>query len=208
MSLSLWVPRIAPFLAQIKANNASLLRQISIKAPRAWHWEDESDPNQVSLPRGSADFLKSIQTACPGLRTVELLSEPELDPEDESIPIRNVDLAAKMVRLLYEGGLRDMRSLEKIVVIHGTYEKLDDETMVSRESLMAMIPSDKWAIKLIEVPPDWCLYYDYDHGDCLSYNIESIGEEQESSHSWEYYLGEGARSPRRVPHHKNDSDVG
>lgn len=140
---------MAQFLEQIGAN-AGWLRHIVILAPefkfdRKFWGEPE---HLIGLPAGWVDFLEIIQAACPGLRTVELLS---CKCHDQPFPIlRTIDVAAKMLPLLHEGGFRDLSLLEKITVVCDSVDEGEyEEALEARETLMAMMPSDKWAIKFV-----------------------------------------------------------
>lgn len=141
------VPHIAPFLKQIGAN-AGLLRHICMDFPNSFDPVGRLDVSQLALPGEWADVLRLVQAACPGLRTVVFVSGPNRGVG--AFVLWDADLAAKMLRLVHDGVLGEMRSLEKIVLVYWLVEL--NGVVPDRQALMAMMPSDKWDIKPIQVP--------------------------------------------------------
>ncbi|KAI0120738.1 hypothetical protein BJ170DRAFT_646576 [Xylariales sp. AK1849] len=195
------VPYIAPFLRQIR-RNAGFLRHICISFPTSFaSWRPPV------LHEEHIQVFQLIRESCTDLRTVEISCKPP----DGIFLLWDVDLAADMLRILDEGGFKDIPSLEKVVVIRGEYD-INEEVMVSRESLIQNMPSLKWFIELTKVPPRvWISNNDMvtfdNEEDCSRYNDEMyrrelVREEREEQEQWkeEYYRR------RNDPYYKNDSD--
>ncbi|VUC31621.1 unnamed protein product [Clonostachys rosea] len=193
LSLDTAVPYVAPFLKQI-GPNADLLRHICIEFPTShtfWH--------KPILPKEYIEVLQLIKDSCTNLRTIEIACKPPLE-----LPISDVDYSARVLKALDDGGLKQMHSLENIVVIHGDYD-IDEETVASCEALRKKLPSMKWSIELTKVPPRTWISDD----DRVKYNDELQRREEEryEQQEEEEWLEEYYRR-RNDPYWKNldDSD--
>lgn len=195
------VPYIAPFLQQI-GSNAGFLRHVCIDFPTSFaSWEPPV------LHEEHIQVFQLIRDTCTDLKIVEIFCMPP----DGIFSLWDVDLAAEMLKTLDDGGLKDMPSLEKILVVRGEYD-IDEEALASRESLMQKMPSIKWVVEFTKVPPrvwisnDDRVEFDNEE-DCSRYNDEMSRrelerEEREEEEQWEeeYYRR------RNDPFLKNDSD--
>ncbi|KAI0970838.1 hypothetical protein F4678DRAFT_461967 [Xylaria arbuscula] len=175
------VPYIGPFLRQI-GPNASFLRHICINFPAAFA---SSEP--LVLHKKYTEVFQLIRETCTDLRTVEISSESS----EGIILLLNVDLAEKMLRALDDGCLKDIPSLEKIVVVHARYN-IDEEVIASCENLMQKMPSIKWFIELTTAPPSrWISNYgqvEFDNADdCFEYDLkrERIEWKGREEQEWE-----------------------
>ncbi|KAK5659882.1 hypothetical protein OQA88_13345 [Cercophora sp. LCS_1] len=197
-------PCFAPFVRQIKAN-ASLLRHIRVDIKSCLPETTWATP--VVLSEGWIDLLKLLKTACPHLNTVEMLSESS----DGVFTLFDADLAASMLRLLHEGGFKEMSSLEKIVVVHEVRD-LDEKALAARGTLMGMLPSCTWSIQLTQAPAktwvSWDDRFEFEtEEECRAYDNESWRREMEREERLEQELWEEEYYCRRAdPYWKNDSD--
>lgn len=194
-------PYIAPFLRQIGLNTY-LLRHITVDFPTSFtSW------NKPVLHKGYSQILQLIRETCTDLRTVEM----SCSPPDGILSLSDINRAAEMLRELDNGGFGAISSLERIVVVLGEYE-IDEQDMADCESLVQMMPSSKWCIKLIKVPPriwisdDDRVEFD-NYEDLCEYNdelhrVETKREEQREQEEWE----EEYWRRRHDPCWKNDSD--
>ncbi|OAA33091.1 hypothetical protein AAL_00556 [Moelleriella libera RCEF 2490] len=198
------VPYIVPFLQQV-GRNASLLQHICIKFP-AFCYQSWEKP---VLRKELIHVFQGIRDACLGLKTIEISSKPAAE---DSPSLEDVDLVAEMLRVLDDdGGFRLMPSLESILIMRGEYV-IDGEVLALRESLMQRMPSPKWSIELIEIPPRRWISADdrvaFDNcEDCYAYDeelsrLEWEREERREQEQWEEEL----RNRRNDPFWKNDSD--
>ncbi|KAM5369069.1 hypothetical protein ACJZ2D_009164 [Fusarium nematophilum] len=137
-------PYIAPFLRQI-GTNAGLLRHICINFPTSFAPPHSGKP---VLYREHIQLFQLIQETCTGLKIVEI----SCMPPDRIFSVDDVDLAAEMLETLDNSGFHAMPSLETIVVVLGEYT-IDEEVLACRDALMQRMPSCKWFVELIKVPP-------------------------------------------------------
>jgi len=143
------LPPIAAFLQQINTN-ARLLRHITVDFPVPSFNELGEDP--LSFPKEYADALQCTRTACPDLRTIEIVTYRE----GWIAPLSEVDLdelasISNILKALHESVFKDMESLEnlKIVLLFSMYGTEKDTIAAGHEALMGMMPSSKWTVKLM-----------------------------------------------------------
>ncbi|CAH0045752.1 unnamed protein product [Clonostachys solani] len=182
------VPYIASFVQQI-GSNASFLRSIRLDFPTSF-----ADRKAYVLYKEYIDVLQLIRDTCTNLKTIEISSL--------ELPIWDVDSAAGMLKAIDDGGLKEMHSLEEIIVIQGEHE-IDDEIVADCEALRHRVPSIKWLIELRKLPPRIWISAD----DRVEYEEEVIRREQErfEREEDEQWLEEYYRR-RNDPYWKNDSD--
>lgn len=132
-------------------------------------------------------------------------------PPDNGFPLYDVDFAADMLQALDTGGVKDISSLEKFIVVCGEYD-IDEEVMILRENLVQRMPSSKWSIELTKVPPRlWISDNDMvefdNEEDCCRYNkeMDRLDMEREEREEQEQEEAEYWRR-RHDPYWKNDSD--
>lgn len=189
-------PYVGPFFQQIEAN-ASLLRHIYINFPRL-EWDENGIDTFGVRPEEFDDTLELIRTACPGLKTIEIATNRqdrifELDEPD------GVGKAVSGLFLLHESSLKNMESLEKIVVTCAVFT-INEEAMAARETLMGIMPNDKWIVEFYQLPPKvWIstnnMVEFINEEDCSSYNqqmytreqeLEERRQEEREQESWEW----------------------
>ncbi|KAJ8131808.1 hypothetical protein O1611_g1813 [Lasiodiplodia mahajangana] len=198
------VPYIAPFLRRI-GENTHLLRHICINFLSSF-----SPWKPPVLHESYSQVLQLIRETCIDLRTIEMTCGPDdavLSVDD----IDDIDFSAAMLKAVDDGGLKDMSSLERVVVVLQQYG-IDEEDIAGRERLMQRMPSPKWCIELKDMGrkiwisiDDRCEFDNYE--DCQRYDDEYYIEEmkREEEKEEEAWRDEYIRR-RNDPYWKNDSD--
>lgn len=192
---------VSYFFQQIGAN-AGLLRQLRLADPIL----PLATSGSLVLSQTDREIVQLIQKYCTGLSELEIIS----DPPDHSIPIYDddIDATANMLKALDEAGIRAMTSLDRVVIMHGWYN-IDEDTRATRDRLMQKMPSKKWVVQLVQLPPrywtsadDRVTFDNYD--DCYAYDCETLSREveQREDEQWE----EEMQRRRNDPFWKNDSD--
>ncbi|KAK3381798.1 hypothetical protein B0H63DRAFT_476633 [Podospora didyma] len=145
-----YTPHVEPLFRQIGASNARLLRHIGIHFPKEINSAKLfRNPPIFELLREYLQLLQLIRDTCQDLRTFELLDDSALGTQ--ALQLRHASVAAKLCGALHDGGLKDMLSLERIVVVH-IENDIDDEFEVFRNSLVPRVSDDTWSIELKKPP--------------------------------------------------------
>ncbi|CAH0046428.1 unnamed protein product [Clonostachys solani] len=136
------VPYVAPFLQQI-GQNARFLRHISINFPKSF-----ASRRPPVLQAAFIRVLRLLRESCTDLRTVEIVSE---NPNG-LVPLQNIEQAGQMLQTLHDGGLGNIPTLEKVVLVHPD-DSLIEAFASTCEPLRQHTPSIKWTIQRKKTPP-------------------------------------------------------
>lgn len=136
------VPYVAPFLQQI-GSNARFLRHISINFPKSF-----ASRRPPVLQAAFIRVLELLKESCTDLRTVEIVSETP----NGLLPLENIEQAGQMLQTLHDGGLKDIPSLEKVVLVHPDHP-MQEQISASCEALRQHAPSIKWTVQRTKTPP-------------------------------------------------------
>ncbi|CAG9986424.1 unnamed protein product [Clonostachys byssicola] len=136
------VPYLTPFLQQIGVN-ARFLRHISFNFPKSF-----ASRRPPVLQAAFIRVLELLKETCTDLRTVEIKSETP----NGLLPLENIEQAGQMLQTLHDGGLKDIPSLEKVILVHPDHPK-QEQVSASCEALRQYAPSIKWTVQRKKTPP-------------------------------------------------------